>query len=245
MRTIAGLMLACGAVLAAAPTTSAGEHEDALAVVEQAIKAHGGADALAKMQNVQRSGAGTITLGKNDQAFTAEVAWSLPDRLRMALLVDKKFPLTTVLNGDKGWQSSGGPAMEMGAESLRELRDELAVRRLATLTPLTRGEFKLAPLPEVKVNGEPAVGVKAAQGKTEMKLYFDKKTHLLVKIERRASEGGRMIDKEYVFGDHKEFDGVTLPTKEVVLINGRKFSEEAGMTYKMPRKIDDALFGKP
>jgi hypothetical protein len=238
-------MLACGAVLAGAPTTSAGEHEDALAVVEQAIKAHGGADALARMQNVQRSGAGTITLGKNTQAFTAEVAWSLPDRLRMALVLDKKFPVTTVLNGDKGWQSSGGPAMEMGAEGLRELRDELAVRRLATLTPLTRGEFKLAPLPEVKVNGEPAVGVKAAQGKTEMKLYFDKKTHLLVKIERRASEGGQMLDKEYVFSDHKEFDGVQLPTKEVVLLNGRKFSEESGMTYKMPRKIDDAVFGKP
>jgi outer membrane lipoprotein-sorting protein len=245
MRTIAGLMLACGAVLAAAPAAVAGEHEDALAVVEQAIKAHGGADALAKAQNVLRTGAGTITLGKDTKAFTAEVAWSLPDRLRMALLVEKKFPLTTVLNGDKGWQSSGGPAMEMGAESLRELRDELAVRRLATLTPLTRDEFKLAPLPEIKVNGEPAVGVKAARGKTEMKLYFDKKTHLLVKIERRASEGGQMLDKEYVFSDHKEFDGVKLPTKEVVLINGRKFTEESGMTYKLPKKIDDTLFGKP
>ena len=75
--------------------------------------------------------------------------------------------------------------------------------------------------------------------------YFDKKTHLLVKIERRASEGGQTLDEEYVFSDHKEFDGVTLPTKEVDLINGRKFSEEAGMTYKLPKKIDDATFGKP
>jgi outer membrane lipoprotein-sorting protein len=245
MRILVALTLVFAGLIASAPLVQADDRADALAIVDDAIKAHGGADALAKAQNVLRTGAGTITLGKNTQAFTAEVAWSLPDRLRMALLVEKKFPLTTVLNGDKGWQSSGGPATEMGAESLRELRDELAVRRLATLTPLTRDEYKLAPLPEIKVNGEPAVGVKAVKGKTEAKLYFDKKTHLLVKIERRASEGGRMIDKEYVFGDHKEFDGVTLPTKEVVLINGRKFSEEAGMTYKMPRKIDDALFGKP
>jgi hypothetical protein len=213
--------------------------------VEQAIKAHGGADTLAKAQNVLRAGAGTITLGKDTQAFTAEVAWSLPDRLPMALLVDKKLPLTTVLNGDKGWQSSGGPAMEMGAESLRELRDELAVRRLAALTPLTKDEFKLAPLPVIKVNGEPAVGIQAVKGKAEVTLYFDKKTHLLVKIERRASEGGQALHKEYVFSDHKEFDGVKLPTKEVVLINGRMFSEEAGMTYKLPKKIDGATFWKP
>src|SRR5262249_24522078 len=162
-----------GAVLAAAPHAAAGEHEDALAVVEQAIKAHGGADALAKAQNVLRTGAGTITQGKDTVSFTAEVAWSLPDRLRLALVLDKKFPVATVLNGDKGWRSSGGPATEMAAESLRELRDELAVRRLEALTPLTRDEFKLAPLPEIKVNGEPAVGVKAAKGKAEAKLYFD------------------------------------------------------------------------
>jgi hypothetical protein len=238
-------MLACGAVLATAPAAVAGEHEDALAVVEQAIKAQGGADALAKVQNVQRTGAGTITQANNTVAFTAEVAWSLPDRLRLALVLDKKFPVTTVLNGDKGWQSSGGPPAEMRPESLREVRDELAVRRLTMLTPLTKDEFKLAPLPEIKVNGEPAAGVKATKDKTEVKLYFDKKTHLLVKIERRASEGGQMLDKEYVFSDHKEFDGIQLPTKEVVLINGHKFTEESGMTYKLPRKIAEGVFGKP
>jgi hypothetical protein len=241
MRTIAGLMLA----LAVVPTAAAGEREDALAVVEQAIKAHGGADALNKTQNVTRSGGGTITLGSDSQPFTADVAWSLPDRVRIVLVLDKKITVTTVLNVNKGWQSSGGPAAEMSADSLRETRDELNVRRLAMLTPLTKDEFKLAPLPDIKVNGEPAAGVKVTKDKAEAKLYFDKKTNLLVKIERRASEGGLGIDKEYIFSDHKEFDGVKLPTKEVVLINGRKFTEENGMTYKLPKKADDSLFGKP
>jgi hypothetical protein len=238
-------MLACAAVLAAVPVAVAGEREEALAVVEQAIKAHGGADALAKTQHVLRTGAGTITLAGDTKSFTSEVAWSLPERTRVALVVDKKLPVTAVANGEKGWQSTGGPATEMTPERLREVRDELAVRRLAMLTPLTKDEFKLAPLPEIKVNGDPAAGVKATKDKAEVKLYFDKKTHLLVKIERRASEGGQTLDKEYVFGEHKEFDGVKLPTKEVVLINGRKFTEETGMTYKLPRKIDESVFGKP
>ena len=241
-RTLAACLILCLPL-----TVRAGDDDPTLEVLDQAIRAHGGEKNLARVRMAVRTSQGVTTAFGKDIAFAEELVMQLPDRFRQTIELGggQKGRLLRVLNGDKGWQSSGGPAMEMGAESLRELRDELAVRRLATLTPLTRGEFKLAPLPEVKVNGEPAVGVKAAQGKTEMKLYFDKKTHLLVKIERRASEGGRMIDKEYVFGDHKEFDGVTLPTKEVVLINGRKFSEEAGMTYKMPRKIDDALFGKP
>ena len=53
------------------------------------------------------------------------------------------------------------------------------------------------------------------------------------------------MDKEYLYSDHKEFDGVKLPTKEVDLINGRKFSELTSMTYKLPKKIDDATFAKP
>ena len=44
MRTISGWTLLCGIVLAA-PYCVAGEGDDAVALVDQAIKAHGGAEA--------------------------------------------------------------------------------------------------------------------------------------------------------------------------------------------------------
>ena len=120
------------------------------------------------------------------------------------------------------------------------------VQWLMTLTPLKKGEFTLSLLPEIKVNGEPAAGVKAvSKGKPDVKLYFDKKSNLLVKIERRATEAGQNIDKEYFYSGYKEFDGVKLPTKETLLINGRKFSELAGISYKLQKKIDDAVFARP
>src|SRR5262249_43908858 len=161
--------------------------QDAKAVVERAIKAHGGADALTKAQTLVRNGTGSMTQFGQTVPFTDEGTWSLPDRLRVAAELDKKFKLTIVLNGDKGWQSVGGPAVELSAERLGELREEAYVLWLTTLTPLTKSEYTLTPLAEIKVNGDPAVGVLAkTKGRPDVKLYFDKKSDLLVKVERRA-----------------------------------------------------------
>jgi hypothetical protein len=247
MRKIAGWMLVWGVVLAVAPNVFAGDQEDALAIVEQAIKAHGGADGLNKAQTVVRTGSGTMMGLDKAVPFTDEITWSLPDKVRMAVELDKKDRVLIVVNGDKGWQSAGGASAELGADRVREFRDENYVQWLATLTPLKKDEFKLEPVPEIKVNGEPAVGIKATSkaAPNGIKLYFDKKTNLLVKIERRARLAGVAVDKEYVFSEHKEFDGVKLATKQVELLNGHKASELTSATYKFPKKIDDATFAKP
>ena len=126
------------------------------------------------------------------------------------------------------------------------MRNELYVLWLATLTPLKKDDVTLAPVADIKVNGEPAAGVKAtSKGRPDVKLYFDKKTHLLVKVERRVSEAGVAVDKEDFYSDYKEFDGVQLPTKLTFLVSGRKFSELSSATYKLPKKIDESVFAKP
>src|SRR6202011_4293737 len=103
-----------------------------------------------------------------------------------------------------------------------------------------------APLPEAKVNGQPAAGVKvASKGHADAKLYFDAATHLLVKIERTTREAGLSLDKEYLFGDHKDFDGVKLPTRLTETLEGKKASELTSASYKFPSKPDDAAFSKP
>src|SRR5262249_10315074 len=146
-----------------------GEQEDARAVVEQAIKAHGGADALNKAQTLTRSGSGTMAQLNSTVPLSVEEAWGLPDRGRLAVEIDKKFRVIIVINGDKGWQSTGGPTADLSGERLGEYREELNVLWLLTLTPLLKDEFKLATLPEIKVNGEPAVGVKAtAKGRGDV-----------------------------------------------------------------------------
>jgi hypothetical protein len=235
--------LVFAALLIPAGLLRADDRADALAIVDDAIKAHGGADALAKAQSYTRKGTGTVELGKA-LSLTDELTVSLPDRTRHVIDVEKMAHIVAVLNGDKAWESSGGPATEVTALRAQELRDEAYLLWLATLTPLKKDGVTLKPQKEIKVNDKPAVGVSvSSKGRPDATLYFDKESHLLVKIEREANLGGRKVDKEYLFAGYKEVDGVQLPTKLTEIVNGRKFSEMT-VSYKL-HKPDDATFAKP
>ena len=243
MRTITALALAACVVPA---SVRAGDRETALAVVEQAIKAHGGEEALAKSVNSTRTGKGTGSFNGMEVPFTTEVVLSLPDKQRFNLVADKKLHVTKVINGDKGWSLTGGASLELPKEQIQDLREELYVWWLSTLAPLKKDSFELSPLPEIKVNDKPAVGVKvASKGHADAKLYFDKTSGLLVKIERRAREAGLEVFKEYYYSDHKEIDGVKVPLREVLHVNGRKQHDVTLSAFKVLSKPDESAFGKP
>jgi hypothetical protein len=245
MRPLPGLALVLLVLFVPMPVLRADDHADALAIVDDAIKAHGGVDALAKAQAYTRKGTGNVKPFDKEMSLTEELTVSLPDRMRLSSEIDKTAHVLVVLNGDKGWQSTGGPASEVGAIRLKEVADEASVLWLATLTPLKKDIFILKPLSEKKVNDKPAVGISvSAKSRPEVRMYFDKGSHLLVKIEREALQGGKKVDKEYQYGDYKEVDGVKLPGRLTELMNGNKFSEITVTSYKL-HKPDDATFSKP
>jgi hypothetical protein len=252
MRTTLGLIVSAAVLWVGMPIGArASDREAALAIIEQAIKAHGGEDGLARAQRASRTGSGALTLGEKESAFTDEVLMSLPERLRVALSLEvepgkKAPPLILTINGDKGWVSQFGTVSELSKERLDEMREEAYVQWLTTLVPLRKDTFELAPVPEIKVDGKAAAGVKASsKGHNDVKLYFDKASGLLVKIERRARQAGLPVEKEYLYSEHKPFDGVKLPTKQVELLNGKKFSQLSSAAYKFLDKVDAAAFDKP
>jgi hypothetical protein len=243
MRTI--VALGVGLVVAAGPAR-AGDREAALEVIDRAIKAHGGAAGLAKVAVASHTESGVHLLGGKEVPFTSEVVHSLPERIRLEVLLDKKFPFVSVVDGDKGWQRAGGMTFELSGPRVKEIREEAYVWWLATLAPLKQDVFQLAPVPDDRVDGQPAAGVKVScRGHADTRLYFDKRSGLLVKIARRVPEAGVPVDKEYLYSDYKEFDGVKLPAKEVMTLNGKKGAERTVSAYKFLSRPDKNAFAKP
>jgi hypothetical protein len=237
---------AVAVLVAAAGPARADDREVAVALVEKAIKAHGGEDALGRTRTLSRSGTGTMTLFGNNSSFTEETLFALPDRIRITVDPKNGTRVTLVLNGDKAWKVIGGAPLEMDKPGVEEIREEAYVLWLATLTPLLKDTYTLSTLPDGSAEGEPVAGVKVvAKGHFDAKLYFSKRSHLLLKIERHAREAGQQLEKTYIFGDYKDVDGVQLPTRELQLLNGKKFIERTQATYKILRRADDAAFAKP
>jgi hypothetical protein len=242
MRTMLTALL-CGA-LTAAGTAARAEDASARAVVERAIKAHGGAEGLARWQVSIRSGTGKLAPADN-QAFNTEAVVDLPERVRLNLEVGKT-PIVVVLNGDKGWQRAGGATMDLSKERLGEMREAAYIWWLATLVPLLKGDFELAAQPDARVDGRETAVVKvSSKGHSDALLYFDKGTGLLARISHQTTEAGVPVKKEYTYSDYKEFDGVKLPLREVLSMGGRTWHDVKLSSYKFLPKADDSAFTKP
>jgi hypothetical protein len=236
--------LVLSALLASPAFVIAGPREDALELIEKAIRAHGGETGLLKLQNSTRKGEGVMVVANQEQPFTDVLSISLPDRMRHAVEIDRRAKVITVVNGEQGWTQAGS-VTTMSKDLREEVNEELYVWALASLVPILKGTYDLAPLPEIKVDDRPALGVRVrSKGRPEAQLYFDKDTQLLVKIARQARLAGAVVEKEYLFRAFREFDGVRLPTRSVESIGGRKFSELKSASYDL-RKPDDSQFNRP
>jgi hypothetical protein len=230
----------CGA----AALARAEDRPAARAAIERAIGVQGGADALNRAQVSLRVGTGVAWLGA-EVPFRSEMVVNLPSQVRLTVEVNKT-PLYKVLNGEQGWQTSGGAVTELSKEGLAEFQEEAYVYWLITLTPLLKDDFTLTSLPEVKVHGKPAVGVKvSAKGRPDVTLNFDKESGLLMRVARKTREAGLPVEKEYLLSDYKDFDGVKMPCKEVLNLNGRKITEVSYSNYKFLRKGEAGSFNRP
>jgi hypothetical protein len=245
MRAASKLALALAAALVAQGGARASEKE-ARAVVDRAVRAHGGASALSKAQFCVRTDAGTQAFPGKELPFTAEVVRHLPNRVRLSVDLDKRLKMVIVLDGDKGWERAVGPAVEMSKQRVSEMQEEAYVWWLSTLVPLTKGGYTLSTLPDAKVEGEAVAGVKVVRkGRHDARLYFSKRTGLLLKISRRVPEAGVLFDKDYLFSAYKDFGGARLPTREVVLHDGRRYTDVTVKDYRFVSRVPEGTFGRP
>ena len=244
MRRIA-LLVALGMV--ATVGLALAEDKDAKAIIQRAIASHGGAEALTKAQTCKRTDKGKQARLDKEETFVSHVTRQLPDKVRLQVKMGKDFETVMVLDGETGWQAdNGGPAAKMQVARTREVREEVYLWYITTLVPLLGKEFTLSTLPETKVGAEAAVGVKVERkGYADTKLYFNKRNGILISAERRVSEAGLPIDKEYLFEGHKSFDGAMLPTRESEKRNKRKWTEVTISDYSFPTKFDADTFAKP
>jgi hypothetical protein len=249
MRKLVGALVALVAVLSIAGRGDSGSTDAALLIVDQAIQAHGGAEALAKTRSMIEATRGSITFDKEVLPFVCEVTLQLPEQCRWAYELEagtQKVQVQLGINGEKGWRSGGGAVKEMVKLEVEEQRERAYASWLMTLLPLKENDTELAVLPEIKVGNEPAVGVQVTRkGRPEVKLYFDKKSHLLVKLERKAKDAGQEVTLEALLSEPKSFDGVKLASKRVELFNGKKIAEWTITSCKFSVRLEESVFAKP
>ena len=219
-------------------------------VVENVIKAHGGEAELKKLQATTQKLKGNINTQGVEIAFTAEVVTSGQDRMRMDFDGDvsgQKIHLFLIFNRTKGWLKINDDTKEMEKEQVAEHLEKGNASWIATLIPLRDKAYTVSLVGEDKVGTTPAVVLRVERKNfRDVTLFFDKKTHLLLKAETRVKEDGtgQEVSEETFFSDYTN-DALRRPKKLVVKHDSKPFLDMEITEFKAEEKIDDSLFDKP
>jgi hypothetical protein len=220
-------------------------------LVAKAIAAHGGAKNLAKLKVHTAEDKGVFHGMGVPIPYTATAYNQYPDKVRVeikATVDDNKFEMVRVINGKKGWVNVNGETQDMPEAELAAEQENMRTSRYMFLTPLTEKGVELSPLGEAKVDGKEAVGIRVkAKDHKPVNLYFDKKSHLLVKMETIVKDpmADMEVTQSAVFGNYKKVDGVRVPYKVTITRDGKKFVESETTSISFPEKQDADLFKKP
>jgi outer membrane lipoprotein-sorting protein len=252
-RILCGI-LTLGLALALTGLLRADDAADMKALVDKAIKAHGGADKINKYKGTTLKMKGKVHAMGAAFEYTGEVLSQAPDKFKLTIdteIMGQKFQQVQVLNGDKGWvfNSIQNQTTELDKDMMAEAREELYAGAVETLVPLTGKEYKLSPLGEVKVGDRTTTGVRVSQeGHRDINLFFDKEKHQLLKVERTVKDfmaGGQEVRQETIYSDYKDVEGVATAHKFDVKRDGKDFVDGELTEVKLHEKLDDSLFTKP
>jgi hypothetical protein len=233
------------------PTRGAGETVDkARATLSKAIKAHGGKAALARLRTHYLRAEGQVDQGGKSWQFKIEGWHQAPDRnARRAYhkAGGEWVADILVLNGARGWSVFDEEKRELSGKELEAAQGSFHFHEITRLYPLLEDrKYALRAVPDKKVNGRESQGVEVTtRGQPPARLFFDKNTSLLVKIELMATTPGLKDLKAEVFlSNYQDIKGVKYPMKT---------QRNAGMRHEVIRvlelrlleKIDAKAFDRP
>jgi hypothetical protein len=224
--------------------------DQAQAVIDKAIKAKGGEEALAKYKAQTTKGKGMFYGMGDGIPFTIEGAECFPDRSKQAVAADVQgnpFKMTTVLSGDKGWVNTNGDVNEMDKDRLGDKQSEVHALWVGNLVALKDKDNTCKLIGDSKVGDKDVVGIKiSCKGRPDVSLYFDKTSGLLVKRETKGKDmSGQEVNEEVTYSDYKDVDGIQEPMKISIKHDGNKFIETEILELKHHEKLDDSNFAKP
>ena len=247
----ASLVLTAALGAGAVSAVCADDAADAKGIIEKAIKAMGGAEKLDKMQSYTSKMKGKVFVMGLDIDLKATSTVS-GDRMRIESDIEvmgMQIKQLQIFNKDQGWIVTNDMKMDMTDDMVASIKERVYSSRVGRLTPLLKDkDFKLSVIGESKVEGQDAIGIRVeCKGHSDTSVYFDKKTHFIVKTERREKDpmGGTEFNAENFLSDYKEVDGLKMAQKIKVIHDGKEFLNADVLEYKAETDVSDTLFAKP
>jgi hypothetical protein len=183
---------------------------------------------------------GTITFG--DRNVPIDIFSKDPDK-RVSFTHTPDGDSVTAFDGHEGWLGvPGRPVHEMHGPDI----DAAAMDADLHFAEHLKGMFS-----EVQVRGTEKIGDHDAyfvagrrEGKTPLRLYFDVKSSLLVRLVRYGETPLGRLPTQIDYSDYREVSGVKIPFRWTLARPGGRFTIQVS-DAKQNVPVDDAKFARP
>ena len=233
--------------LPAEPMPEATEDDVAKAkeILAAAVAAHGGLDKLQAVKNTVAQSNGTVHTPGGKMDLQVSFYHSYPDKFRQELDTPQG-KVSYVYDGEAAFAMSPTGTQPLPPEMVTSLIDTIFRDTIPLLTNLTQNDIPVQYAGTEKVLGEPASVLIVKQPSGEMlKLFISENTHHVVKNAFRDTVQGVTVNKETVFSDYRDVNGIKVAYHFVQNINGEPYTESRINSVKLNAELDDSLFEVP
>jgi photosynthetic reaction center cytochrome c subunit len=202
------------------------------------LAAVGGADALEKIST--RVEKGTLT-AFGGQKFPIDIFSKAPD-MRVSVTHFKQGESVTAYNGKVGWLQMPARVHMMNAQEGTEARIDADMAFAANVSGMYQ---KFATKEGEPIDGQDTwLVIGQNEGKPPLKLYLDRKTGLLLRMERFLDSPLGYNPTQIDYADYREVSGVKIPYRWTVARPTSRFTIQiTDVQQNVP--VDDAKFVPP
>jgi hypothetical protein len=247
--------LACLSLLYLPSAAQPQGNDDALAVLQKAVKAHGGAAGLNRVRvaRVVYTGHGGLPYlpGATHVDMTVEETYQMPRQVKKVIkgkAEGRDLVLAWAIDGDTTWEQDQHGKITVHKHEQANLEPLFRpYLNLEMLAAYERYQWSLRPGESQRHEDSVAVHADPNLPVSDFTFYFSKDTGLLTGISSRRDlpETSKEIFQEDEYTEYKNIDGVQLPIRQVIYHDGKKLFEIQITSVRFFDKLDDAEFAPP
>jgi hypothetical protein len=251
MRVLGLVFLATVCILLAIPRSTGQDPPSPERVISRAVAAHGGKEKIQQLLAYRLTARGVTKLG-TEELFdcTCEFVCKVEKTKKVLTVSAKGFThqIVTVFNGTNAWRKVDSQLENLGKDGVADNTRDAYEAHVAQLYTLIEGDNrpKLEAIDDATIDGSPAYGILVrSEGQRDIRLYFDMKSLLLVKTARVDNDEGKQILVEHFLSDYRDHDGLKLPFKKLIQLDGKFGSKVEVVRFDFSTAIEDSEFNKP
>lgn len=214
------------------------------AILKRTIAAKGGQKRIAAIKSLVLHGDAKITMG--GRALDAKVTRTFvaPNKMRLDLVIGALATVHTVFDGQHAWmqREAGGQSktVDMSANDIASAKAQIWRDPDLILSHVDDSGTTVAKVGEKAVDARKYDVVQVTSpAKTTVKLYIDKKTHLVGRVEY-SEQGQKNVD---VLSDYRKVKGIQFAHHRVTTGGQGKFEVKV-TSIKVNSKVAPNLFTK-